>query len=98
MFPQPHRASQIPRAPLRPPPCVCFGLCRVFEVRASLILVGLSARFVDFAHFGHASPALSHQAAFRITRARFYTKTKTVTARWHSGIKDGANFWMPLMG
>ena len=29
---------------------------------------------------------------------RFYTKTKTVTARWPSGIKDGANFSMPLMG
>ena len=29
---------------------------------------------------------------------RFYTKTKTVTARWPSGIKDGASFVMPLMG
>ena len=28
---------------------------------------------------------------------RFYTKTKTVTARWPSGIKDGASFVMPLM-
>jgi malonate-semialdehyde dehydrogenase (acetylating)/methylmalonate-semialdehyde dehydrogenase len=28
---------------------------------------------------------------------RFYTKTKTVTARWPSGIKDGADFAMPLM-
>ncbi len=29
---------------------------------------------------------------------RFYTKTKTVTARWPSGIKDGANFVIPTMG
>jgi malonate-semialdehyde dehydrogenase (acetylating)/methylmalonate-semialdehyde dehydrogenase len=28
---------------------------------------------------------------------RFYTKTKTVTARWPSGIKDGADFAMPIM-
>jgi malonate-semialdehyde dehydrogenase (acetylating) / methylmalonate-semialdehyde dehydrogenase len=28
---------------------------------------------------------------------RFYTKTKTVTSRWPSGIKDGASFTMPLM-
>ncbi|MBV1705921.1 MAG: CoA-acylating methylmalonate-semialdehyde dehydrogenase [Hyphomicrobiales bacterium] len=28
---------------------------------------------------------------------RFYTKTKTVTSRWPSGIKDGASFSMPLM-
>ena len=28
---------------------------------------------------------------------RFYTKTKTVTARWPTGIKDGASFVMPLM-
>ncbi|WP_298103558.1 CoA-acylating methylmalonate-semialdehyde dehydrogenase [Bradyrhizobium sp.] len=28
---------------------------------------------------------------------RFYTKTKTVTARWPSGIKDGADFAMPTM-
>jgi malonate-semialdehyde dehydrogenase (acetylating)/methylmalonate-semialdehyde dehydrogenase len=29
---------------------------------------------------------------------RFYTKTKTVTSRWPSGIKEGASFVMPLMG
>jgi malonate-semialdehyde dehydrogenase (acetylating) / methylmalonate-semialdehyde dehydrogenase len=29
---------------------------------------------------------------------RFYTKTKTVTARWPSGIKDGADFSIPTMG
>jgi malonate-semialdehyde dehydrogenase (acetylating) / methylmalonate-semialdehyde dehydrogenase len=28
---------------------------------------------------------------------RFYTKTKTVTSRWPSGIKDGAQFSMPTM-
>ena len=29
---------------------------------------------------------------------RFYTKTKTVTSRWPSGIKDGAQFSIPTMG
>jgi len=29
---------------------------------------------------------------------RFYTRTKTVTARWPSGIKDGADFNIPTMG
>ena len=29
---------------------------------------------------------------------RFYTKTKTITARWPSGVKDGANFNIPTMG
>lgn len=28
---------------------------------------------------------------------RFYTKTKTITSRWPSGIKEGASFVMPLM-
>ena len=28
---------------------------------------------------------------------RFYTKTKTVTARWPSGVKEGASFTMPIM-
>ncbi len=28
---------------------------------------------------------------------RFYTRTKTVTARWPSGIKDGAEFTLPVM-
>ena len=28
---------------------------------------------------------------------RFYTKTKTVTSRWPSGIKDGASFVIPTM-
>ena len=29
---------------------------------------------------------------------RFYTNTKTVTARWPSGVKEGANFSIPTMG
>ncbi len=29
---------------------------------------------------------------------RFYTRTKTVTARWPSGVKDGADFAIPTMG
>ena len=29
---------------------------------------------------------------------RFYTKTKTITSRWPSGIKDGASFVIPTMG
>jgi malonate-semialdehyde dehydrogenase (acetylating)/methylmalonate-semialdehyde dehydrogenase len=28
---------------------------------------------------------------------RFYTKTKTVTSRWPSGVKDGAEFSIPTM-
>ncbi|WGR93006.1 CoA-acylating methylmalonate-semialdehyde dehydrogenase [Bradyrhizobium sp. ISRA443] len=28
---------------------------------------------------------------------RFYTKTKTVTSRWPSGVKDGAEFVLPIM-
>jgi len=28
---------------------------------------------------------------------RFYTKTKTVTSRWPSGIKEGAQFSIPTM-
>ena len=27
----------------------------------------------------------------------FYTKTKTVSARWPSGVKEGAEFSMPIM-
>ena len=29
---------------------------------------------------------------------RFYTKTKTVTSRWPSGVKEGASFVIPTMG
>jgi malonate-semialdehyde dehydrogenase (acetylating)/methylmalonate-semialdehyde dehydrogenase len=28
---------------------------------------------------------------------RFYTKTKTVTSRWPSGVKEGAEFSIPTM-
>ena len=28
---------------------------------------------------------------------RFYTRTKTITSRWPSGIKDGASFVLPTM-
>ena len=33
--------------------------------------------------------------AHRPDTFRFYTKTKTVTSRWPSGIKEGASFVMP---
>ena len=29
---------------------------------------------------------------------RFYTKTKTITSRWPSGVKEGAEFSIPTMG
>lgn len=29
---------------------------------------------------------------------RFYTRTRTVTSRWPSGVKEGASFTMPTMG
>jgi len=29
---------------------------------------------------------------------RFYTRLKTVTQRWHSGIKEGADFYFPKLG
>ncbi|KAB7846910.1 CoA-acylating methylmalonate-semialdehyde dehydrogenase [Streptomyces mobaraensis] len=29
---------------------------------------------------------------------RFYTRTKTVTSRWPSGVKEGASFTLPTMG
>jgi malonate-semialdehyde dehydrogenase (acetylating)/methylmalonate-semialdehyde dehydrogenase len=29
---------------------------------------------------------------------RFYTKTKTITSRWPTGVKDGASFVIPTMG
>ena len=31
------------------------------------------------------------------TSIRFYTKTKTVTARWPTGTKEGAEFVIPTM-
>ena len=31
------------------------------------------------------------------TAVRFYTKTKTVTSRWPSGVKEGAEFVIPTM-
>jgi malonate-semialdehyde dehydrogenase (acetylating) / methylmalonate-semialdehyde dehydrogenase len=32
-----------------------------------------------------------------VDSVRFYTKTKTVTSRWPSGVKEGASFIMPVM-
>ena len=38
------------------------------------------------------------QHMYGMEGVRFYTKTKTVTSRWPSGIKDGADFVIPTMG
>jgi malonate-semialdehyde dehydrogenase (acetylating)/methylmalonate-semialdehyde dehydrogenase len=29
---------------------------------------------------------------------RFYTRLKTITARWPKGIREGADFKMPVLG
>ncbi|MDX1461218.1 MAG: methylmalonate-semialdehyde dehydrogenase (CoA acylating), partial [Xanthomonadales bacterium] len=29
---------------------------------------------------------------------RFYTRLKTVTQRWHRGVREGASFVMPTLG
>ena len=42
-------------------------------------------------------PTCSTEYGHRIASRQFYTKVKTVTSRWPSGIKDGAEFVIPTM-
>ena len=54
------------------------------------------------ARLSHASAAGSAPASAISTSTgpdsiRFYTKTKTVTSRWPSGTKEGAEFVIPTM-
>ena len=44
-----------------------------------------------------SAPASATSTSTARTSFRFYTNTKTVTARWPSGIKDGAQFSIPTM-
>ena len=45
-----------------------------------------------------SAPASATSTSTAPNSIRFYTKTKTVTARWPSGVKEGANFSIPTMG
>jgi hypothetical protein len=51
-------------------------------------IVGIEKLAPSFIPAGHRDVA----EAFR-----FYTKTKTVTSRWPTGIKEGASFSIPTM-
>jgi len=55
---------------------------------------------VNGGHVWQAGEILSHFGDLNQhgpDSVRFYTKTKTVTSRWPSGVKEGAEFVIPTM-
>jgi len=72
---------------------------REFASRVNVGMVGINVPIpVPVAYFsfgGWKRSGFGDLNQYGADSIRFYTKTKTVTARWPSGVKEGANFAMP---
>ena len=72
---------------------------RDFASRVNVGMVGINVPIpVPIAYFtfgGWKRSGFGDLNQFGPDAVRFYTKTKTVTARWPSGVKDGASFVIP---
>ena len=74
---------------------------RNFAQRVQAGMVGINVAIpvpLSFHSFGGwKSSMFGDMAVHGPDGVRFYTRLKTVTARWREGVKPGANFGMPLM-
>ena len=74
---------------------------RDFATRVDVGMVGINVPIpVPIAYYtfgGWKASGFGDLNQYGEDAIRFYTKTKTVTSRWPSGIKDGAQFSMPTM-
>ena len=75
---------------------------RDFATRVNVGMVGVNVPIpVPVAYYtfgGWKRSSFGDLNQFGPDAFRFYTKTKTVTSRWPSGVKEGAEFAMPTMG
>jgi malonate-semialdehyde dehydrogenase (acetylating)/methylmalonate-semialdehyde dehydrogenase len=75
---------------------------RDFAARVNVGMVGVNVPIpVPVAYYtfgGWKRSSFGDLNQFGPDAFRFYTKTKTVTSRWPSGVKEGAQFAMPTMG
>jgi malonate-semialdehyde dehydrogenase (acetylating)/methylmalonate-semialdehyde dehydrogenase len=74
---------------------------RDFATRVSVGMVGVNVPIpVPLAYYtfgGWKRSAFGDLNQHGPDSIRFYTRTKTVTARWPSGVKEGAEFVIPTM-
>ena len=74
---------------------------REFAARVNVGMVGINVPIpVPVAYFsfgGWKRSGFGDLNQYGEDSIRFYTKTKTVTSRWPSGVKEGAEFSMPTM-
>jgi len=72
---------------------------REFAAKVNVGMVGINVPIpVPVAYFsfgGWKRSGFGDLNQYGTDSVRFYTKTKTVTARWPSGVKEGADFAMP---
>jgi malonate-semialdehyde dehydrogenase (acetylating)/methylmalonate-semialdehyde dehydrogenase len=77
------------------------GAARDFAARVDVGMVGVNVPIpVPLAYYtfgGWKRSGFGDLNQHGPDAVRFYTKTKTVTSRWPTGIKDGASFVIPTM-
>ena len=74
---------------------------RDFSMRANIGMIGINVPIpvpVAYHSFGGwKSSMFGSSNAHGMDGVRFYTKIKTVTARWPSGIREGVDFSIPTL-
>ena len=78
-----------------------FDAARDFAAKVNVGMVGINVPIpVPIAYYtfgGWKKSGFGDLNQHGPDSVRFYTKTKTVTARWPSGVKEGAEFSIPTM-
>ena len=78
-----------------------YDAARDFATRVNVGMVGINVPIpVPLAYYtfgGWKRSAFGDLNQHGPDAVRFYTRTKTVTARWPSGVKEGAEFVIPTM-
>ena len=70
-------------------------VARDFAAKVNVGMVGMPLAYYTFGGWKRSGFGdLNHHGPDSV---RFYTKTKTVTSRWPSGVKEGAEFVIPTM-
>jgi malonate-semialdehyde dehydrogenase (acetylating) / methylmalonate-semialdehyde dehydrogenase len=70
---------------------------RGFASKAQVGMVGTNVPIAYYTFGGGKGSGFGNLNQHGPDAFKFYTKTKTVTSRWPSGIKDGAEFVIPTM-
>ncbi len=80
----------------RPPKILCIGLNYRSHAEETNMPIPVPVAYYSFGGWKRSLFGDHHMHGAE--GVRFYTKLKTITARWPTGIREGAEYVMPVLG